>query len=1661
MTKFQKQMFRFVALVLVAALMLPMVACRKQEQPGEQQQEPQNTAPATYTVQVKSAGGIPLSAVGVYIYEDKTLAELVWFDQTDDSGCMTFTDVQRDTYVAVLSDLPAGYAVEDVYPLTGLTTEIVLQAATLDEDIISQVTYKLGDMMMDFTVTDSDGTEYTLSQLLAEKDAVVLNFWYVECGPCKAEFPYLQEAYDQYSDRIALLAMNPINAQEDIDAFRSENGYTFPMLSCDNQWEKLMGITAYPTTVVVDRFGNICLIHRGSIDSTKVFTDTFAFFTAEDYQQTLVEDIMDLETEAEEGSADNPNEVGGQSTFEIVVKPGQEVYTDLYKATGMYMSIKGENSQFYVLYNDKTYTPDSSGVVGFVISTGDNFTAAKFAIGNKASETQTFKVALSHLPGTFNNPYSLKLGEFTAKVNAGNSQGVYYRCTAPEDGTYTVQCISAPAGIQYDFSLQCMDVNRTVLRNYHGDGSIDPEKGYPTITMQMKKGTGLMFSVGTLPDDSNSYPAGTFIFLLSFEAGEVEDATKVEKMDYTVTVTDELEQPMAEVTVWLTKDGETVSGKTDENGVLTLNLEKGTYSGTLSIPEGYVLEENAFELTEEAPTASVVLTCVENTLVDYTVTVTDPMGQPVEGAEALVVGGGSGLTDAEGVAIIKLQPGTYTVMIGALPAGYMCSETLTMDEETLSCSFILDYGPGTEYNPIMLLELDNTVTNAGTVYYGTFHNGSTMKITGPAGFTVLRDGEELPSVDGVFSCPIVSFNPRMPVVFAIVGDGEYQITYTYPAGHQMNPAQLVMGQNTASQAAGAMDYYYNWTAPGNGELTITMDADAQWLYCLSNVTSGISGDIHWSDDDPVQLTQTIAVSEGDVIQLTVNTYDPADMWSNPAGDVNVWAAFLWTIGEAPFVTADLEAGSSNTYKVDGIANTTLTIEDADAYVIYGDTTYTADENGVVSLVIGSEDPATLVIGNGGAEKENYEVNFTWPVGSLRNPDTSIPAMFPRTITTRLAEGDTDGYYYAFTITQTGTLTMTRRSSTPAGAGYSITLIRNNGEEIAVPDETDTSKTVKLYVVPDDTILLHVQATAAEDGTYPAVNVVTRATFAVDFTVYTVTFDPNGGILEGETAIQTSNGKLKELAAAPVREGWEFVGWFDAAEGGNPITAGMVIKADTTAYAQWNKVEYTVTFDTNGGYLYVEDTATTTDFMLTELPTPEREGYVFEGWFDLPVGGNAITTEQVYTDHTTIYAQWSSDGTMPDDGRLMTYQVKVVDGDGNPVTGGVYVTWQNAGTTETRAVGSDGTATAELVENGYTVVLTLTGQYKNYRYDTATAITTAAQPALTVRIAEPISDTAVETEYNSGGGTMVTKDLDIGATYVTLNTSQTNYAVIDGTGYCFFRFQITEEGKYSFTTTNGAPISNWGTNTFFIENRTSEEEREANEFVLELKADNFSSEEHVLMLIFAVEVTGNHAGTIVLVEDRGDAEYTYLDAPFAEFEGTETPEVAYEDGKPVAIEENIFKLKTDGKTLTYVDMLTDVAVKGEDGFYHLNTEDGPILYVNMGADAPYISLATMVGAIGQYGTGFKKIFFNEDGTPEVNPDGTYHKEDYTGVLVAYSLHADPTTGVYPLTDDLIYMIQHGGEFKGWYTPGSGAYLFEDSDIEVNPELIWMFAVCYLK
>ena len=206
----------------------------------------------------------------------------------------------------------------------------------------------------------------------------------------------------------------------------------------------------------------------------------------------------------------------------------------------------------------------------------------------------------------------------------------------------------------------------------------------------------------------------------------------------------------------------------------------------------------------------------------------------------------------------------------------------------------LEYKPGScEAFPIFLGEQVNNVTNAGTMYYKGYFAGMNVVITGEGEFTVISDGEEIAAVDGKVevSYPTVMGRP-MPNSIVIVGDGEFTIAASYPLGTMENPAVAVLGDNTASIAAGGSEYVWNYTAEKDGDLVITVStASGNWQYVVNNMTTYVYGDTQWSDSDPVVNPATITVKAGDVIEIKALTYDPESPWAAPAGDVTVNLAY--------------------------------------------------------------------------------------------------------------------------------------------------------------------------------------------------------------------------------------------------------------------------------------------------------------------------------------------------------------------------------------------------------------------------------------------------------------------------------------------------------------------------------------------------------------------------------------------------------------------------------------------------------------------------------------------------------------------------------------------------------------------------------------------------
>jgi uncharacterized repeat protein (TIGR02543 family) len=114
-----------------------------------------------------------------------------------------------------------------------------------------------------------------------------------------------------------------------------------------------------------------------------------------------------------------------------------------------------------------------------------------------------------------------------------------------------------------------------------------------------------------------------------------------------------------------------------------------------------------------------------------------------------------------------------------------------------------------------------------------------------------------------------------------------------------------------------------------------------------------------------------------------------------------------------------------------------------------------------------------------------------------------------------------------------------------------------------------------------------------------------------------------------------------------RDGFTFLGWFNAQTGGTKVTAADTFNADTTLYAQWqdDRPEITISFNLN----YTTTTSPPPSVtiksgdMITYLniPTVMRDGlYRFRGWTTAAAGGVNVVRTTTFSSDTVLYARWA-------------------------------------------------------------------------------------------------------------------------------------------------------------------------------------------------------------------------------------------------------------------------------------------------------------------------------------------------------------------------------------------------------------------------------------
>jgi len=114
-----------------------------------------------------------------------------------------------------------------------------------------------------FTLKSMNGKNLKLSEMTG--NVVLINFWASWCGPCREEMPLLNALHKKYAP--LGFTVWGVNVEEQLDGargFLSNVPVDFPiLLDNENKVSKQYKVVAMPTTVVVDRDGNMRYLHEG------------------------------------------------------------------------------------------------------------------------------------------------------------------------------------------------------------------------------------------------------------------------------------------------------------------------------------------------------------------------------------------------------------------------------------------------------------------------------------------------------------------------------------------------------------------------------------------------------------------------------------------------------------------------------------------------------------------------------------------------------------------------------------------------------------------------------------------------------------------------------------------------------------------------------------------------------------------------------------------------------------------------------------------------------------------------------------------------------------------------------------------------------------------------------------------------------------------------------------------------------------------------------------------------------------------------------------------------------------------------------------------------------------------------------------------------------
>jgi len=148
-----------------------------------------------------------------------------------------------------------------------LSLALVFVALALFTNTISAAE---GKAAPDFALKDLGGKDISLDDYKGK--VVFVNFWATWCPPCRQEIPGFVEAYEKYkSEGLVILGVAVSDKEGTVKSYVEKNKMSYPVAMGDSKIIRdYEPGNAIPSTIVIDRNGNIFHKHVGFMDQSQV-----------------------------------------------------------------------------------------------------------------------------------------------------------------------------------------------------------------------------------------------------------------------------------------------------------------------------------------------------------------------------------------------------------------------------------------------------------------------------------------------------------------------------------------------------------------------------------------------------------------------------------------------------------------------------------------------------------------------------------------------------------------------------------------------------------------------------------------------------------------------------------------------------------------------------------------------------------------------------------------------------------------------------------------------------------------------------------------------------------------------------------------------------------------------------------------------------------------------------------------------------------------------------------------------------------------------------------------------------------------------------------------------------------------------------------------------